>query len=193
MTTVNETSKFKSAAGKANGNKNQPSTFYNIDDAGNFLTNNSQILGIIYADVELETPAEAQSNIPVTKFSVIDGTGILTVYGTDNRIVGYVVDVNEDDTNVDSWVLEEITRYTRTYTYIVTGSSDAYAGLGNARGEVPSPKKYTTRRNDTLVKIAQQLLYDGRRWRDIYKLNRTIIGSDPTVLLFGTTLKIPKR
>ena len=193
MPTLNETSKFKSAAGRANGNKNQPSTFYNIDESGNFLTNNGQILGIIYSDEELETPASAQSNIPVTKFLVIDGTGILTVYGTDDRIVGYVVDVNEDDTDVDSWVLEEITRYTRTYTYVVTGASDAFAGLGNERGEVPSVKKYTTRRDDNLVEIAQHLLYDARRWREIYKLNRTIIGSDPTILSFGTTLKIPKR
>ena len=193
MASLNETSKYKSAAGRSNGNKNQPSNLYNIDVSGNFITNNGQILGIIYDSVELDNFANVQYDIPVTNFSVIEGTGILTVHGTDSRIIGYVVDLNEDETNTDSWVLEEIERYSRTYLYVVTGFSDAFAGLGNERGEMPSVKKYTVTRGDTLVKIAQHLLYDARRWREIYKLNRTIIGSDPMILIYGTTLKIPKR
>jgi len=193
MGALNETSKYKSAAGRSNGNKNQPSNLYNIDESGNFITNNGQILGIIYDSVELDNFAAAQSDIPVTNFIVIEGTGILTVYGTDSRIVGYVVDVNEDETDTNAWVLEEIERYSRTYLYVVTGASDAYAGLGNIRGEMPSVKKYTVTRGDTLVKIAQHLLYDARRWREIYKLNRITIGPDPQSLVYGTTLRIPKR
>ena len=76
MTTVNESSKYKSAAGRSNGNKNQPSNLYNIDEAGNFLTNNGQILGIIYEDVGLTTLAAVQSS-PAKQAKVTDKKGVM--------------------------------------------------------------------------------------------------------------------
>lgn len=52
----------------------------------------------------------------------------------------------------------------------------------------PSPRKYTVRKSDTLVKIARVMLRDGRRWREIAKLNGL---RDANRILPGTTILLP--
>lgn len=47
---------------------------------------------------------------------------------------------------------------------------------------------YTIQRNDTLERIAQRYLKDGRRWREIAALNRAL---DPHKIVPGTRIKLP--
>lgn len=57
----------------------------------------------------------------------------------------------------------------------------------------PEPKPsatYTVRSGDTLSRIAQQTLGDGNRWREIYELNRDVIGSNPNALKPGQVLRL---
>lgn len=49
----------------------------------------------------------------------------------------------------------------------------------------------TVQRGDTLGKIAERYLADPRRWRQLYNLNRPIIGGDPNRILAGQTLMLP--
>jgi nucleoid-associated protein YgaU len=50
---------------------------------------------------------------------------------------------------------------------------------------------YTVQSNDSLWKIAQKTLGDGRLGSQIYELNRQIIGPDPDRLKTGMVLKLP--
>ncbi|MDP2309579.1 MAG: LysM peptidoglycan-binding domain-containing protein [Pseudomonadota bacterium] len=44
---------------------------------------------------------------------------------------------------------------------------------------------------DTLAALADRYLHDRARWREIYRLNRTVIGADSSKLVAGTQLKLP--
>ncbi|MGE5708477.1 MAG: N-acetylmuramoyl-L-alanine amidase, partial [Bacteroidota bacterium] len=50
---------------------------------------------------------------------------------------------------------------------------------------------YTIQKNDTLWKIAQEQLGSGTRWKEIYELNKDVIGGDPNRIFPGTQLKLP--
>lgn len=78
-------------------------------------------------------------------------------------------------------------------------------GSSPARGVVPvatnatapatpaSMKIYSVREGDSLYAIARSELSAGTRWKEIYELNKAIIGSDPAQLKVGQVLKIPAR
>lgn len=51
--------------------------------------------------------------------------------------------------------------------------------------------QYRVASGDTLEKIAVKTLSDGRRWQEIYDLNRQTIGNDPAKLKIGQVLQIP--
>ncbi|MFP4143927.1 MAG: LysM peptidoglycan-binding domain-containing protein [Phycisphaeraceae bacterium] len=51
-------------------------------------------------------------------------------------------------------------------------------------------ESYTVQRNDNLYKISQQMLGDGGRWEEIYKLNRDRLDS-PQALKVGQKLRLP--
>lgn len=51
---------------------------------------------------------------------------------------------------------------------------------------------YTVVANDTLSKIAQKLLKDANRWREIYDLNKDLI-KNPNKIYPGQVLKIPEK
>ena len=52
-------------------------------------------------------------------------------------------------------------------------------------------KTYTVDRGDNLSAIAQQELGDANRWREIYELNRDVIGNNPDLIQPGMELKLP--
>jgi len=52
-------------------------------------------------------------------------------------------------------------------------------------------KTYTVESGDNLSAIAQQELGDANRWREIYELNKDVIGDDPDLIQPGTELKLP--
>lgn len=54
-----------------------------------------------------------------------------------------------------------------------------------------TPKTYTVKAGDTLWTIARRFLGNGNRWREIYDLNRSVIGPDPNLLRPGQVLRIP--
>lgn len=52
---------------------------------------------------------------------------------------------------------------------------------------------YKVKKRESLWRIAIKLLKDGKRWIDIYDLNREIIGDDPDKIYPGQKLLIPKK
>ena len=50
---------------------------------------------------------------------------------------------------------------------------------------------YHVQRGDNLWDIARKQLGDGTRWREIYKLNTDVIGSNPDLIHTGVDLKLP--
>lgn len=53
-----------------------------------------------------------------------------------------------------------------------------------------STKEYTTKKGDTLWKIAEEMYGDGRKWKNIHRFNKDKI-KDPNRLKAGVTLTIP--
>lgn len=53
------------------------------------------------------------------------------------------------------------------------------------------PRTYTVRRGDSLWLIAKRFLGSGNRWREIYNLNRNVIGRDPNKIYPGQVLRLP--
>ena len=50
---------------------------------------------------------------------------------------------------------------------------------------------YMVRPSDTLWSIAQAMLGEGKRWSEIYEINRDVIGSDPDNISVGMSLVLP--
>jgi nucleoid-associated protein YgaU len=59
--------------------------------------------------------------------------------------------------------------------------------------KVPTKTKtYTVDSGDNLSAIAQQELGDANRWREIYDLNKDVIGKNPDLIQPGMELKLPE-
>jgi nucleoid-associated protein YgaU len=58
--------------------------------------------------------------------------------------------------------------------------------------KVPTKTKtYTVDSGDNLSAIAKQELGDANRWREIYELNKDLIGKNPDLIQPGMELKLP--
>ena len=53
-------------------------------------------------------------------------------------------------------------------------------------------KTYTVKAGDTLGKIAEKLLGDADKWKEIYEANQDVI-KDPNVIRVGMELEIPEE
>ncbi|MGE5706979.1 MAG: peptidoglycan-binding protein, partial [Bacteroidota bacterium] len=59
--------------------------------------------------------------------------------------------------------------------------------------EPAKPVVYTVKAGDNLSKIAKEQLGDGERWREIYELNKDVIGANPSLIQIGAQLKMPAK
>ena len=57
--------------------------------------------------------------------------------------------------------------------------------------EAPKPATDVVQGGDSLSAIAQRVLGDGNRWRELYELNRDVIGDNPNVIHAGQELRLP--
>jgi hypothetical protein len=64
-------------------------------------------------------------------------------------------------------------------------------GMGGPRPGEEQGFQHTVERGDTLWQLADDYLGAGRRWREIYALNREVIGDDPNLILPGQVFVIP--
>lgn len=66
-----------------------------------------------------------------------------------------------------------------------------------AQEEAPAPEEalrsYTVRRGESLSVIASRQLGDGSRWREVYEMNRDVIGPNPDGVREGMTITLPAR
>ncbi len=53
------------------------------------------------------------------------------------------------------------------------------------------PEMYRVKKGDTFHDIAKRLCGDGRRWPELYRLNKGVVGADPGRLRAGQILQLP--
>lgn len=70
-----------------------------------------------------------------------------------------------------------------------------YTKVPGSEKEAPASEKeaksYTIKGGDTLSDIAQEQLGDANRWKEIYEMNKDVIGDDPDMIHPGKKLKLP--
>lgn len=67
-------------------------------------------------------------------------------------------------------------------------------GVASVQGNRPiAYRSYTVKKGDTLYGIARTQLGDEDRWREIYNLNKTTIGSNPHRIYPGQVLRLPQK
>ena len=59
------------------------------------------------------------------------------------------------------------------------------------QAEQGAEKSYTIKSGDNLSDIAQEQLGDANRWKEIYELNKDVIGDNPDLIHPGKKLKLP--
>ncbi len=73
-------------------------------------------------------------------------------------------------------------------------SAADYTRFQNEVGQAvsgPFIDSYTVVQGDTLYGIADRLLYDASRWQEIYRMNKRVIGDNPSRIKAGTRLVLP--
>lgn len=69
--------------------------------------------------------------------------------------------------------------------------SDTDVGKQAAAAQTAAQKTHTVEGGESLSAIAEQELGAADRWREIYELNRDLIGKDPDLIQPGMELKLP--
>jgi nucleoid-associated protein YgaU len=69
--------------------------------------------------------------------------------------------------------------------------SDTEVGKQAAAAHATAQKTHTVEGGENLSVIAEQELGDANRWREIYELNKELIGKNPDLIQPGMELKLP--
>jgi nucleoid-associated protein YgaU len=72
----------------------------------------------------------------------------------------------------------------------VSGPNTKVASAKTRPNTKKAPTTYTVKSGDSLFKIAQRLLGNGDRWREIYEKNKATIGANPNLIKPGQKLVI---
>jgi len=62
----------------------------------------------------------------------------------------------------------------------------------HAPDEIKGEKSYTIKSGDNLSDIAEEQLGDANRWKEIYEMNKDVIGDNPDLIHPGKKLKLPE-
>lgn len=61
-----------------------------------------------------------------------------------------------------------------------------------ARPPANEPRTYRVKSGDSFYKISRDVLGDASRWRELFELNKDLVGGDPTHLQVGQLVKLPR-
>jgi len=142
-----------------------------------------------------EPPAEPDMrHYRVTRGDTLVGIAKREWGARDPRLVKLIVDANPKLRDRASRILvgEELLIPDPATAHKVLAGDDVVVALVGL--DTPPPKTrgtvwYTIRENDSLTSIARRHLKDGRRWREILRLNRAL---DPDRIFPGTRIRIPR-
>ena len=73
----------------------------------------------------------------------------------------------------------------------ITLPNPARASPGSPLRRTRSVGSYLVRKNDSFYSIAKRVFGDGRRWHDIYKLNKALVKNNPKGLKPDMTIRLP--
>lgn len=70
-------------------------------------------------------------------------------------------------------------------------ASPVRASRATPKASTGRARAYHVQPGDSLYAIAQRVLSNGNRWKELYELNKNVIGSDPSKLKVGQRLRLP--
>lgn len=107
----------------------------------------------------------------------------------------FISRLNHNWQGLDCFYTIELTEYRQIAVYTEaewrSGAAQAQAGAAPVRPPKPAPATYTVQAGDSLWVIARRFLGSGARWREIWELNRPVIGPDPNRIYPGQVLRLP--
>lgn len=125
-----------------------------------------------------------------------------TIINHDVYLESYQSDASKKDTieySISFVVAKDIIVHTTTELNIAnttkkddTATTKPRTASAQAATSAKAKKQtYTVKRGDTLWGIAKKFLGNGSRWKEIYNLNKSIIGSNPNLIYVGQKFTIP--
>ncbi len=146
------------------------------------------------ASKPLALTAVAPSSIAVEKHRVQPGDSLSSLavqyYGSEKH-TRLLIDANKQLADPNRLKIGEIVNLPPMPK--ADGSPKAARSAHQTRGKVASgTRTYTVRSGDSFYRIAKSQLGDASRWKELYELNRSVVGSEPTALRVGQVLVLPQ-
>ena len=101
--------------------------------------------------------------------------------------------IEAKDVKVETVTVANQTQSKKTSNNIASGSRPASKKKStNTSTKSEQTKTYTVKKGDCLWNIAKAQLGSGARWKEIYNLNKKVIGSNPNLIYAGQVYVLPK-
>lgn len=122
---------------------------------------------------------------------VVVGVPILQTVYLEDYTLDYSGGMGDVEYSVSFCIAKEIVVGTEDNTADQTEAAAGAPVTTTAPTVTENAKTYTVKSGDSLWKIAQNVLGDGSRWREIYDMNKGVIGSNPDLIYAGQVYNLP--
>ena len=122
-------------------------------------------------------------------------SSVAEMYYGHQKYADLLVRTNPEITNPDRLRIGQVIRIPPSpeHTIATHTATDPLVDTGASTKKGRSRRTYTVRAGDSFWSIAQEQLGDGKRWSELFELNREATHGDPDRLGLGQVIKLPPR
>jgi len=120
--------------------------------------------------------------------------GLAVEYYGSERYTQFLIDANKQLANPNHLKIGDMVNIPpapRPTAAATPASTSASPGSGTTRTGSAGQRTYTVQSGDSFYAIARDQLGDANRWKELFELNRGVVGGEPTALRVGQVLVLP--